>query len=104
MSTKKAATTQTATRGAGSVGRLHDESNGTNVVDPKAESDLPEAGKDACQTPRRPSLSPTEGQPFQPSKKGTGNKEDWPRDGKRTSTSTYNQTDPTDTSTISRAT
>ena len=31
-------------------------------------------------------------------------KEDWPGDGKTTSTSTYDQTDPTDAATISRAT
>ena len=38
------------------------------------------------------------------SKKGARNKEDWPRDGKTTSTSTYKQPDPTYTTTIFRAT
>ena len=36
---------------------------------------------------------------YQPSTTGTGNKEDRPRDGKTISTSTYNQTGPTETTT-----
>ena len=51
-----------------------------------------------------PNLSPTATQLHQPSKKVTGNKEDRPMDGKTTSTSTHNQTDPTETTTITRAT
>ena len=51
-----------------------------------------------------PSLSPNGTQQHQPSEKGIGNKEDQPRDGKTTSTSTDNQTDPTGTTRISRAT
>ena len=62
------------------------------------QPNLLEAGKDDCQAPRRPldkSLSPTGTQQYQPSKKNTGNKEDQLRDGKTTSTSTYNQIEPT---------
>ena len=46
------------------MGRLHNESNEksgrlvnskrNHVVDPQTEPDLLEAGKDDCQTPRRP--------------------------------------------------
>ena len=102
-STKKSAMTQTATlfrrnlrktirRRAGAVGGLQKESNAhsgrlvsrklNHVVDPQAEPDLLEAGKDDCQTPKTvgPSLCPTGTQLYQPNRKGTRNKEDRPCD------------------------
>ena len=76
-------------------------------MDPQAELDLLEAGEDDCQTPRRQSdqaclqLEPSN---INHAKKSTGNRENQPIYGKTTSTSTYNHTDPTETTTISRAT
>ena len=56
----------------------------------------PSTTKDARQR-----LSPTETQRYQPSRKGTGSKEDRPRDAKTTSTHTYNQPKLTETTMLS---
>ena len=59
------------------------------------------------QTPRRP-LGKThlqlEPERYPPSRKSTGSKEDWPKDGKTTSAHTHNQPESTETTAISRAT
>ena len=118
-STKKSATThrRQSRRRARTVGRLDKQSNTqsgrlasskqNHVVDYQAEPDLLEAGMDDWLSTAKtvgPSSSPAGTQQHQPSKKVTANKEDQPRDGKTTSTSTCNQTEPTVTTTTSRAT
>ena len=77
-----------------------DDVKRNHVVDPQIETDLLEAGKDDCQTPRRPldqaclQLEPSN---VKHAKRVAESKEDWPRGGKMTSTYNYNQTDPTET-------
>ena len=79
----------------------------SHVVDPQAEPDLLEAGKDDCQTPRWPldqTFLQLEPSYIDPAQRVQENKEDRPRDGKTTSTLTYRLTDPSETTTTSRAT
>ena len=59
-----------------------------HVVDPQAEPDSLEAGKDDCRTPRKlldQACLQLEPSSINQAKKGIGNKEDRPRDGKTTS-------------------
>ena len=117
MSTRTAALFQRnlrrqSRRRASTLGRLHIESNARKRTTCKQQSEsrrgpsgrarftggrqgrLPNTTRTAG-----PKLSPTGTQQYQPSTEG-----DRPRGGKTTSTSTYSQTDPTERTTISRAT
>ena len=75
-----------------------------HVVDPPTEPGLLEAGKDDYQTPDRWTKLVSSWNPsnIKQEKKGTGNNEDRPRDGKTSSTSTYNRIEPTERTTTSR--
>ena len=76
-----------------------------HVVGPQTEPDLLEAGRGGSQTPKRPldqACFQVEPSSVKQAQRVPENKEDWPRDGE--TTSTYNQTGPTETTTTSRAT